>query len=84
MKIRTVIGAASAAFAIAILAPASAHDAGEKSHAALRAGDTQHSEQITDRSGRSTIRRVGPRLRMPTQNRPSSTPTSFPEGWSRR
>ena len=30
MKIRTVIGAASAAFAIAILAPASAHDAGEK------------------------------------------------------
>jgi quercetin dioxygenase-like cupin family protein len=30
MKIRTVIGAASAAFAIAISAPASAHDAGEK------------------------------------------------------
>src|SRR5262249_50378166 len=30
MKIRTVIGAASAAFAIAIAAPASAHDAGEK------------------------------------------------------
>ena len=30
MKVRTVIGAASAAFAIAIAAPASAHDAGEK------------------------------------------------------
>ena len=30
MKIRTVIGAASAAFATAIAAPASAHDAGEK------------------------------------------------------
>ena len=30
MKIRTVIGAASAAFAIAIAAPASAHDVGEK------------------------------------------------------
>jgi hypothetical protein len=30
MKIRTVIGAASAAFAIAIAAPASAHDGGEK------------------------------------------------------
>ena len=30
MKIRTAIGAASAAFAMAIAAPASAHDAGEK------------------------------------------------------
>jgi len=30
MKLRTVVGAASAAFAIAIAAPASAHHAGEK------------------------------------------------------
>jgi len=52
MKVRTIIGAASAAIAIATAAPASAHDVGDKSHAELRAGDTQHSGQVADRRGR--------------------------------
>jgi hypothetical protein len=55
MKIRTVIGAASAAFAIAITAPASAHDAGEKVTRNFEQAIPKHSGQITDRSGPRTI-----------------------------
>lgn len=83
MKIRTIIGAASAAIAIATAAPASAHDVGDKV-------TPNFAQAIPNIPGKSLIAVVvdyppgGPRLRIPTQNRPSSTPTSFPEVSSRR
>jgi hypothetical protein len=84
MKIRTIIGAASAAIAIATAAPASAHeDVGDKV-------TPNFAQAIPNIPGKSLIAVIvdyppgGPRLRILTQIRRSFAPTSFPEVSSRR
>jgi len=83
MKVRTIIGAASAAIAIATAAPASAHDVGDKV-------TPNFAQAIPNIPGKSLIAVVvdyppgGATAPHTHANRPSSTPTSFPEVSSRR